>query len=46
MEKVNNRNSISMLFFKNSAELNKDNVAKPSTEIACCGIGHVKQQLT
>ena len=27
MEKMNNRNSISMLFFKNSAELYKDAVA-------------------
>ena len=30
MEKMNNRNSISTLFFKNSTELNKDVVAKPS----------------
>ena len=35
MEKMNNRSSMSWLFFKNSTELNKDVVAKPSTEIAC-----------
>ena len=34
MEKMNNRNSISTLFLKNSTELNKDVVAKSSTEIA------------
>ena len=33
--KKNNRNSISTLFVKNSAELSKDAVAKPSTEIPC-----------
>ena len=35
MEKVNNRNSISTVFFKNSTKLNKEVVGKPSTEIAC-----------
>ena len=32
---MNNRNSISSLFFENSTELNKDTVAKPSTGISC-----------
>ena len=35
MGKMNNRNSISVLFLKNSTDLSKDVVAKPSTEIAC-----------
>ena len=35
MEKLNNQNSIFTLFFKNYTELNKDVVAKPSTEIVC-----------
>ena len=35
LEKKNNRNSISTLFVKNSAELSKDAEAKPSTEIPC-----------
>ena len=35
MEKIDNRNSISALFFKNFADLNRDAIAKPSIEIAC-----------
>ena len=44
---MNNRNSISTLFFKSSTELIKDVVAEPSTQIASSSNHiHVKQQLT
>ena len=46
-ENMNNRNSISTLFFKSSTELIKDVVAEPSTQIASSSNHiHVKQQLT
>ena len=35
LEKMNNRNSISPLFSRNSIELNRAVIAKPSTEIPC-----------